>query len=211
MIFYRRWNTLQKILRTRWKNAVQTIVCTKNKTQRSYVQTTQRSNWRTFGNHADHRGIQKTLLLPKLRGINSRLYQKLFHMPANETVTTLETHTPLQEVSTLKSYPGDLLQIDILGQFPSSPYKYVLTAIDVFTKYLFALPLTTISALSVATALVSIMFQHSYIPQEILSDLGTQFVSDLFHELNQLLEIKVSHASLKHPQTIGVVEMAHEP
>ena len=53
------------------------------------------------------------------------------------------------------------------------------------------------------------MLQHSYIPREILSDLGTQFVSDLFHELTQLLEIKISQASLKHPQTIGVVEKAH--
>ena len=53
------------------------------------------------------------------------------------------------------------------------------------------------------------MFQHSYIPQGILSDLGTQFVSDLFHELTQLLEIKISQVSLKHPQTIGVVEGAH--
>ena len=53
------------------------------------------------------------------------------------------------------------------------------------------------------------MFQHSYIPQGVLSDLGTQFVSDLFHELTQLLKIKVSHASLRHPQTIGVVKRAH--
>ena len=117
--------------------------------------------------------------------------------------------TPPQEVLTLKSFPGDPMQIDILGPFPSSPYKYALTAIEVFTKYLFAVPLTIISAVSVATASVSHMFQHSYIPQGILSDLGTQFVSDLFHELTQLLEIKTSHASLKHPQTIGVVERAH--
>ena len=75
--------------------------------------------------------------------------------------------TPLQEVSTLKSFPRDLMQIDILGPFPSPPYKYVRTAIDVFTKRFFAVPLPTISAVSVATALVSIMFQHSYIPQEI--------------------------------------------
>ena len=118
--------------------------------------------------------------------------------------------TPLHEVSALKSFPGDLMQIDILGPFPSSPYKYFLTAIDFFTKYLFAVPLTTISAVSVATALVSIMFQHSYVPQQILSDLGTQFVSDLFHELTQLLE-KNSHFSLTHPQTIGVVERDMQP
>ena len=31
--------------------------------------------------------------------------------------------SPLQEVSTLKFFPGDLMQVDILGPFPSSPYK----------------------------------------------------------------------------------------
>ena len=113
---------------------------------------------------------------------------------------------PLQEVFTLKSFRYEIIQIDILGPFPSSPYKFVLIVVEVFTKYLFATPLTTINALSVATALASIMFQHSYIPQEIFSNLGTQFVSELFHELTHLLEIKISHESLKHSRTIGVVE-----
>ena len=53
------------------------------------------------------------------------------------------------------------------------------------------------------------MFQHNYIPQEILSDLGTRFVSDSLHELTRLPGIKNSHASLKRPQTIAVVEGAH--
>ena len=48
--FLRRWNTLQKILRTRWNIVVQTIVCTEKYTKRSHVQNTQCSNWRTFGN-----------------------------------------------------------------------------------------------------------------------------------------------------------------
>ena len=34
-------------------------------------------------------------------------------------------------------------------------------------------------------------------------------MSEHFHELTQILEIKISHASLKHPQTIGVVERDH--
>ena len=74
---------------------------------------------------------------------------------------------PLSELSSKTSFPGDIMQIDIQGAFPSSPYKYVLTAIDVFSKYLFAVPLTTISAPSVAAALASIMFNHSFIPKEI--------------------------------------------
>ena len=50
---------------------------------------------------------------------------------------------------------------------------------------------------------------HSYIPETILSDLGTTFVSELFHEFTKLLEVQLKQASLKHPQTVGVVERSH--
>ena len=116
---------------------------------------------------------------------------------------------PLQEITTTTSFPGDILQIDIMGAYPTTAYKYILTAINVFSKYLFAVPLMTVSASTVASALVSTMFNHSYIPKEIMSDLGTQFVSELLHEITKLLEIKNSHASLKHPQTKVVVERTH--
>ena len=81
----------------------------------------------------------------------------------------------LQPVSSLQSYPGDMLQIDLVGPLKSSQYKYVLSGIDVFTKYLFAVPLTNGYADTVARELVNVFFQHSYIPQTILSDLGTNF------------------------------------
>ena len=76
----------------------------------------------------------------------------------------------------------------------------------------FALPLTSPHADNVAKALVSIFFKLTvgYIPTIILSELGTSFVASLIRDLANLLEIKTDHASLKHPQTIGVVERSHE-
>ena len=117
----------------------------------------------------------------------------------------------LQPVSSLQSYPGHMLQIDLVGPLKSSQYKYVLSTIDVFTKYLFAVPLTNGYADTVARELVKVFFQHSYIPQTILSDLGANFTSELMSELASLLEVKLKHASLKHPQTIGAVERSHGP
>ena len=117
--------------------------------------------------------------------------------------------TPLQPVSSLNSYLGETLQIDLVGPLKSPVHRYVLTAIDVFTKYLFAVPLTNVRADTIARELTSIFFRHSYLPKTILSDLGTSFVSALLHELTKLLEIQLEHASLKHPQTVGVVERSH--
>ena len=118
---------------------------------------------------------------------------------------------PLQPVSSLQLFPGDMLQIDLVGTFNSPVYKYVLSGIDVLSKYLFAVPLTNGSADTVARELVKIFFNHSYLPRTIVSDLGSTFVSELMHELTQLLDIELKHASLKHPQTIGVVERSHGP
>ena len=122
---------------------------------------------------------------------------------------TKQIKTPLQPVSSLQSYPGDMLQIDLVGPLKSPMYTYVLTAVDVFSKHLFAVPLTNGRADNVARALTTIFFQHSYMRSKVLSDLGTAFVSELMHELTKMLEICLEHASLKHPQTVGVLERSH--
>ena len=100
------------------------------------------------------------------------------------------------------------MQIDLVEQ-KGPIYKFFFNGIDVFTKYLFAVPLTNISADTVARELVKIFFQHSFLPSTLLSDLGTNFTSKLKGELTKLLEVKLKHATLKHPQTIGVLERSH--
>ena len=50
--------------------------------------------------------------------------------------------TPLQPVFSLKSHPGEMLQVDSVSLLQSPLYRYVLTGIDVFTEHLFAVPLT---------------------------------------------------------------------
>ena len=161
-------------------------------------------------------------------GINKTVYEfrKRFYFPSfteyllnyvKNCSTCLQTKNfqqkrlkpPLELLTSDQNFPGDMMQIDLVGQFNAPVYKYALTAIDVFSKYLFAVPLSSISAENVAKALVSIFLKHSYIPKTILADLGTGFTSKLMHELTNMLELKLNHASLKHAQTVGVVERAH--
>ena len=117
--------------------------------------------------------------------------------------------TPLQPVWSVKSYPGEKFQIDLIGPLKLPVHRYVLTAIDVFTKYLFAVPLTDVRADTIARDLTSIFFRHSYLPKTIHFNLGTSFDSELLHEIMKLLEIELEHASLEHPQTVGLVERSH--
>ena len=127
-----------------------------------------------------------------------------------KAISNKSLRTFLQPVSSLQSFPGDMMQIDIAGPFRgSSPYKFVLTGIDVFSKYLFATPLISANAQKIAQELTSIFFKHSYIPKTIVSDLGTNLVAELMHELSKLLEVRIRHATLKHAQSVGVVERSH--
>ena len=77
------------------------------------------------------------------------------------------------------------------------------------SKYLFVIPLTNVNAQRLAHELSSILFYHSYLPKTIVSDLGTSLVSELMHELTSLLEVELKHASLKHAQSVRVVERSH--
>ena len=106
-------------------------------------------------------------------------------------VTKKQLPPPLQPISSEQLFPGDKMQIDLVGPFQSPVYKYVLSGIDVFSKYLFPVLLTSALAVTVAKTLVSIFFEHSYIPTKNLSDLITSFVAELNHKLSKFLEIQL--------------------
>ena len=106
--------------------------------------------------------------------------------------------------------PEDAMQIDLLPNLPpSGGYENVLTAIDVFSRYLFAYPLTDASAINVAKALIDIMTKHSYLPTTLITDKGTAFTSTIIADVTQILGITLKCATTKHPQTIGKLERTH--
>ena len=89
--------------------------------------------------------------------------------------------------------PFKRVAIDLIG--PISPsreagHRYVLTVVNYAMRYPEAVPLKNIDTETVAEALVDI-FSNLGIPKEILSDLGTQFVSDCMKEMARLLSIKL--------------------
>ena len=114
---------------------------------------------------------------------------------------------PLQEMPLIYK-PFKRVAIDLFG--PISPpseegHRYILTLVDFATRYPEAVPLKTIDTETVAEALVNI-FSRSGVPEEILSDLGTQFVSDCMKELTRLLSIKQITTTPYHPMCNGLTE-----
>ena len=67
--------------------------------------------------------------------------------------------------------PEDAMQIDLLPNLPTSGgYKTVMTAIDVFSRYLFAYPLIESTAAHVPKVTIKILTKHSYLPTIFITD-----------------------------------------
>ena len=65
------------------------------------------------------------------------------------------------------------------------------------------------TARTVACCIIDVMTQHCYLPTVILTDKGSQFRSEVVNQIAQTLDIRISHASTKHAQTIGILERTH--
>ena len=106
--------------------------------------------------------------------------------------------------------PEDAMQIDLLPNQPTSGgYQTVMTAIDVFSRYLFAYLLIEATATNVAKVIKDIMTKHSYLPTTLITDKGSAFTSTIIAEITQILGITLKCATTKHPQTIGKLERTH--
>ena len=76
---------------------------------------------------------------------------------------------------------------------------------DIPTRYPEAVPLKDIDTETVAEALLD-MYSRVEVPEEVLSDLGTQFTSDCMKEVSRLLSIRRLTTSPYHPACNGLVE-----
>nr|GEX40178.1 reverse transcriptase domain-containing protein [Tanacetum cinerariifolium] len=103
----------------------------------------------------------------------------------------------------------DVWGIDFMGLFPSSRgNKYILVAVDYFSKWVEAKALPTNDARVVCKFLKS-LFAKFGSPRAIISDRGTHFCNDQFAKI--MIKYGVTHrlSTAYHPQTSGQVEVSN--
>ena len=83
--------------------------------------------------------------------------------------------------------------------------RYILTAVDFATRYPEAIALPSIETTRVAEALVE-NYSRLGVPREVLSDQGTQLISDLMKEVNRLLSVKQMATTPYHAMCNGLCE-----
>ncbi|GJW57918.1 reverse transcriptase domain-containing protein [Tanacetum coccineum] len=101
--------------------------------------------------------------------------------------------------------------IDIAGPFPEGPgkVKFLIVAMDYFTKWIEAKPVATITGNQVKKFVWENIVCRFGLPGEIISDNGKQFRDNPFKDWCEKLCIQQHFASVKHPQTNGLVERAN--
>ena len=107
--------------------------------------------------------------------------------------------------------PWERLAVDITGPHPRSKngFMYILTAIDMFTRWAFAIPIRKHDAITVAHVLVDKVFSIFGMPAQLLTDRGPEFESGLMRELCRVLEIQKLRTTAYKPSSNGTVERYH--
>ena len=104
----------------------------------------------------------------------------------------------------------DKVHIDIVGPFPSSHgFSYILTCIDRFTRWPEAVPITDITAETVAHAFIQCWISCFGVPSTVTTDRGRQFESALWDKLMQFLGCKCICTTSYYPAANGLIERFH--
>ena len=84
--------------------------------------------------------------------------------------------------------------------------RYVLVIVDYLTKWIEAFPMQDQSSEIIAKLFVDHVICHHGVPNQLLSDRGTNLLSDLILDVCQLTSMRKINTTCYHPQTDGLVE-----
>lgn len=106
------------------------------------------------------------------------------------------------------TYVSERIQIDLIDITKYSKsnfgYNFILTAVDLFSKYAQAYPIQTKHAAHVAEVLVEII--HFYQPHVLHTDNGKEFTANIITKLCEIHHIEVVRGKPRKPSSQRAVE-----
>lgn len=162
----------------------------------------------------NHPGVKPTRKLTTARFVWHGMNKQIGHwaracIPCQRSKIQTHTRAPLEQYeSPQKRF--DHLNVDIVGPLPPSRgYTYLFTIVDRFTRWPEAIPIPDTSTATCARALIGHWVTRFGVPADMSSDRGSQFISELWANIAELLGIKLHHTTSYHPQANGLVERFH--
>jgi IS30 family transposase len=101
--------------------------------------------------------------------------------------------------------------IDLLGPLPPAQrnLKYVVVAVEYFSKWIEAKHLATITSAMVQKFFWQNIVCHFAVSKAITVDNGIQFDAETFKVFCDQIGTKIHFASVRHPESNGLVEQAN--
>jgi transposase InsO family protein len=117
---------------------------------------------------------------------------------------------PLQPITKI-AQPFHQVGIDVMGPLNVTPTgkRYIVLAIDHFTKYIEARALEDADAQSIAVFIHDDIICRHGVPRILTSDRGTEFVNELIHALTKTYRIHHIKTTAYHPEGNGQTERAN--
>jgi len=105
-----------------------------------------------------------------------------------------------------------IISVDIIRELPESRgYNAILVVVDCLSKRIHTIPtVTSVDSEGMARLFLDHVWRHHGLPEEVISDRGSAFVSHFSKELAGLLGIKLTHSTAYHPQTDGQTERVNQ-
>ena len=105
-----------------------------------------------------------------------------------------------------------IISVNLITELPQSHgYDSILVAIDRLSKWAhFIATMSNITSLGVAQLFWDGIWKLHRLPEEVISDMGPQFVSNFMHGLSEILGIKVAALTAYHLQTDGQTEHVNQ-
>jgi hypothetical protein len=109
------------------------------------------------------------------------------------------------------TWPLQRWGLDLLVPFPPAQgnLKYVVLAVEYFSKWIEAKPLATITSATVQKFFWQNIICRFGVPKAITVDNGTQFDAETFKDFCDRIGTKIHFASVRHPESNGLVERAN--
>ncbi|GJU22944.1 reverse transcriptase domain-containing protein [Tanacetum coccineum] len=154
------------------------------------------------------------------QAIRQGYYWPTMHRDAREEIRKCDScqiHAPVPKMpktlmtSIMAPWPFYQWGMDVLGPLPEAPgkVKYVIVAIDYFTKWIEAKPLARTTGKEVKKFVWDNIVCRFGLPKIITTDNGTNFVNDPFKGWCERLNITQINTAVAHPQANGLVERAN--
>src|SRR5258707_1681343 len=112
----------------------------------------------------------------------------------------------------IPTHHWEVISVDTIRELlESKGYNAILVAVDRLSKRIHAVPtITTVDSAGVACLFLEHVWRHHGLPEAVISDRGSAFISNFSRELAALLDIQLTPSTTYHPQTDGQTEWVNQ-